>query len=110
MLTGAILKPIEEIQKMLFTHTIGGVPAINLVPLNSIQEGKFYLSSGQTAVAYRDRQVDVIVIYKLGTGQVEIYENDDQYELKENNPDCAMFFSHEVVNVSMHFEIMGGTK
>ena len=95
---------------MLFTHNnIGGVPALNLIPLNSIQEGKFYLSSGQTAVAYRDRQVDVIIIYRLGTGEIEVYENHDQYELKENNPDCAMFFPLEVVNVSMHFEIMGGT-
>lgn len=93
---------------MLFTHNIGGVPALNLIPLNSIQEGKFYLSSGQSAIAYRDREVDVIMIYKLGDGKIEVYEIHDQYELKENNPDCAMFFPHEVVNVSMRFEIMGG--
>ena len=93
---------------MLFTHKIGGVPALNLIPLNSIQECKFYLSSGQSAIAYRDRDVDIIMIYKLGEGKIEVYQYDDQYELKENNPDCAMFFPHEVVNVSMRFEIMGG--
>lgn len=93
---------------MLFTYNIGGLPTLNLIPLEHIEDGKFYLSSGQTAIAYRDRGTDTVTLYQLQSGKIDLYDSSCMYELKEDNPDCAMFFPAETVKIAMRLEIMGG--
>ena len=92
---------------MLFTHNIGGVPALKMVPLEEIGYKTAYLSSDQESVIVKDAEGGMVV-FGLKDSSFNIYEWNESSRLLENNPCCAMFYPSEVVKVSMRFEIMGG--
>lgn len=92
----------------MFSYNIGGVPALKMIRLSDTDSDKFYLSSDQSVIVFRDSANGSTVLYDLVRQNIEVYDEGCTYELTENHPSCSMLFPSEVVKVSMRFEIMGG--
>lgn len=92
----------------MFSYNIGGVPALKMVHLSDTDPDKFYLSSDQSVIVFRDSANGSTILYDLVRQNIEVYDEGCTYELTENHPSCSMLFPSEVVKVSMCFEIMGG--
>lgn len=92
----------------MFTFNIGGVPALKMLSIDSIDRSTYYLTADQKCVVFREQRDDSYIVFDLKEGDITVYCDGDLSDLLDNWAGAAMVFPAGTVSISLNLAINGG--
>ena len=92
----------------MFSFNIDGVPSLEMIPIETIDRNKFYLTADQKCVVTREPRDDSYIVFDLKEGDITVFCAGDLGDLIDNYSWAALVFPDGVVSISLNLAIKGG--